>query len=67
MFRGENAPETGLSRFPPVIEKIPEKLARYASNACKSRLSKLSGRFAPELKYARDCPRTGFLWTDVIK
>ena len=22
MFRGENAPETGLSRFPPVIEKI---------------------------------------------
>jgi hypothetical protein len=44
----------GAAYLPESLKRVEhtEKLARYASNACKSRLSKLSGRFALELKYA---------------
>jgi hypothetical protein len=43
----------GVAYLPESLERVEhtEKIARYASNACESRLSKLSGRSAPELKY----------------
>jgi hypothetical protein len=42
----------GAAYLPESLKRVEhtEKLARYASNVCKSRLSKLSGRCAPELK-----------------
>jgi hypothetical protein len=52
LWKEENRRFSGM--LPESLKHVEhtEKLARYASNACKSRLSKLSGRSAPELKYA---------------